>query len=157
MNSTTNLQTNHSFNDDQPVIDLPRNYRGQKLTADSIVVAPAYSRKPIQHRELLSFLLKRFAVEMGCGKTARSRRYLQGLNSGQGYFWTHSNFPAISFVSLAQSEDGSVDRLLLVMPHEQMLRDFFKPAKVEKKVKQANDLGPLQLSPELTQQKHTLH
>lgn len=130
--------------DDEPVIDLPKNYRGQKLHGSVISVAPEYSANREFYAPLLTFLLKQFAAEVSARKTAWSKRYLDGLNTGQGFFWNHDDFPEICLVSLAQSDDGSANRLLVFMTHERMIEDFFTPAKPATKAKRKSSQSAAQ-------------
>lgn len=103
-----------------PVVPDPDGYKGQALLPDLIYFSEQLSRYPKKYLGFFKLLLTEFAREVGCGTTAESLAYLGTLERGESYFWSHAELPDIFLVSTLMKLGMSNQRVIKIMPSEQM-------------------------------------
>jgi hypothetical protein len=109
----------------QPIITYPIGYQGQALLESTVMLSASPLFVTSANLEKFKVLLEAFAIELGCANSDQSHAYLQAINEGIPYFWSHKSAPEIAFVSEDGRRNKKRARVLKIMPKGEMLVRYF--------------------------------
>ena len=104
-----------------PVVLYPEGYKGQPLLPDLIFFSNQLPPYAGPYHGFFKILIKQFATEVGCGISPMSLSYLEALKDGISFFWSHDELPNIVLLSEMQNNGRKKQRVLRIMPREQLL------------------------------------
>lgn len=142
-----------------PVVMYPDGYRGQPLLPELIFFSNQLPPCTAEYHGFFKVLIKQFATEVGCGNSLLSSSYFNALKDGNCYFWSHDELPDIVLLSEMQNKGRKKQRVLRIMPRDQLLEivgpdclsELFEQQSDQVEAGKTTDGGPAQPAA------HTLH